>query len=169
MDHHRYERLLNATLGKPGRLRESYMSRNHPGLLAEINEYSAGDDLPFPQRVWHWAQAVKKRPLCTCGKPTTFNKNWLEGYRPYCSSACSLRSDQTKDKRKATIIEKYGVDNVAKNEQIKARTKETNLERYGHESSASGHSSATKTGANGTAGQGNKGGNGSSGTSYSRT
>lgn len=134
MDENRYKRLLETTLGKPGRLRETYLYRNNPELLAEINDFSGEDGLPFPQRVWHWVNDKKMRPLCSCGKPTTFNKNWLDGYRPFCSSACSLRSESTKGKRKTTSIERYGVDNVAKNDKVKAKAKETNLARFGHES-----------------------------------
>ena len=134
MDEHRYQRLIEATLGRPGRLRETYLSRNNPGLLAEINGFSSDNGLTFPQRVWHWVNDKEERPLCGCGNATTFNKNWLDGYRPFCSSACSLRSERTKDKRKNTNVERYGVDNAAKTEEVKARAKETNLARYGHES-----------------------------------
>jgi hypothetical protein len=134
MDDQRYKKLFETTLGKPGRLRESYLSRNNPGLLSEINDFLDGNDMSFPQKVWHWVNNQKIRPLCTCGNQTTFNKNWLDGYRPFCSSACSLRSDNTKNKRKTTNIERYGVDNVAKNKEVKTKTKMTNLEKYGFES-----------------------------------
>jgi hypothetical protein len=73
--------------------------------------------------------------LCKCGNKTTFNKNWLDGYRKYCSPKCAQSDNLTKEKRKNTVIEKYGVDNIAKLDDIKMRQESTNLERYGKKSS----------------------------------
>lgn len=136
MDRERLRRITEATGGSPNRMREPYLCRNHPDLLQEINEFTGAEVMALTQRIWHWVNGAKERPLCACGRQTTFNKNWTDGYRPFCSSACSLRSDRTKGKRKETTIKKYGVDNIAKSDATKARTRETNLERYGHASTA---------------------------------
>ena len=45
----------------------------------------------------------------------------------------ALASDYVKEKRKETVLEKYGVDNVGKCEVIKEKRKETCLKKYGVE------------------------------------
>lgn len=45
----------------------------------------------------------------------------------------ALASDYLKEKRKETVLEKYGVDNVGKYEVIKEKRKETCLKKYGVE------------------------------------
>lgn len=66
----------------------------------------------------------------TCGKPTTFisiNK----GYRDFCSYSCGTLHDDTKNKLKLSMREKYGVDNASQSEEIKNRKVETLLNNYG--------------------------------------
>jgi hypothetical protein len=119
------------------RLRESYFIKNSPHILDEILQYcNIITHLPFKQKIWHWVNDDPTEYLCKCGNPTTFNKNWKDGYRKYCSAKCSATDTSTKEKRKNTNVQKYGVDNVAKAEHIKNKQMETNLERYGTKSSA---------------------------------
>jgi hypothetical protein len=105
----------------------------------------------------------------SCGNPTCNNtppKNKYGVYKIYCSAECKkigsgIKYENTyanKDmdailaKRRATNIEKFGVDNASKNDEIRERlritttatsvtrtrkTKENNLERYGVESTNS--------------------------------
>jgi flagellar hook protein FlgE len=65
---------------------------------------------------------------------TTFNKNWKSGYRKWCSPKCAQSDKSTKEKRKLTVIEKYGVDNISKLEETKIKQEKTNLEKWGHKS-----------------------------------
>lgn len=86
-------------------------------------------------------------PLCKCGAPRQFNTYRL-GYRVYCHSKCSARrqdhsarikevwQDQYKleamlEKKTQTNINRYGVDNAAKNSQVQEKIKQTNINRYG--------------------------------------
>jgi hypothetical protein len=117
------------------RLRETYFKKNHIDIYNKIISF-IDLDITFKEKLWYWVSDINKEFKCkTCGKnKTTFNKNWLDGYRDYCSHKCSAANKTTKEKRKDTVKEKYGVDNVAKNTDIKEKTKETNLERYGTES-----------------------------------
>jgi hypothetical protein len=80
-------------------------------------------DLPFVQKIWHWVNDINTYYLCKCGKKITFNKNWIDGYRGGCSAKCSQSNLETKEKRRNTTIEKYGVDNVAKNKEVRNRIK----------------------------------------------
>lgn len=120
---------------KPVRLRESYFINNYSDIHTIIIDYCSNiPDLPFKQKIWHWVNDKENYFLCKCGKKTTFNKNWKEGYRNSCSARCAQSSKNTKEKRKKTVLKKYGVDNVSKSDKVKERQKETNLKKWGHKS-----------------------------------
>ena len=127
------DKILN---GSSIRLRESYFDNNYPELKEEVYLYTDKiSNITFKERLWYWVNNINKEILCKCGNKTTFNKNWLDGYRKYCSPKCAQSDNLTKEKRKNTVIEKYGVDNIAKLDDIKMRQESTNLERYGKKSS----------------------------------
>ena len=127
--------ILDILDGSSTRLRDSYFLKNYPEIYEEINNHIDIVDISFKERLWYWSNSVDNEFVCKCGNKTTFNKNWLDGYRKYCSTKCSHSDDLTKEKRKATTLAKYGVDNVAKLDSIKKKTEDTNLERYGTKSS----------------------------------
>lgn len=121
---------------KVARSRESYFKNNHIDVYNDILDFTSHiDNIPFKERLWYYYNDNQVENLCECGNRTTFNKKWKDGYRPYCSTKCSATAKSTKEKRKQTNLEKYGVDNVAKNEDIKRKQQETNLRKYGHRSS----------------------------------
>lgn len=125
-------------LDTPVRMRESFFINNFYNEYNIINEYCLDiDDLPFKQKIWHWVNDKNTYFLCRCGKKTTFNKNWKDGYRNSCSPKCAQQDNSTKEKRIATNINRYGVDNVAKNNTIKKKIEETNIKLYGHKSTFS--------------------------------
>ena len=126
----RVEKILN---GSPTRLREQYFIKNDIDLYNEINSIKI--EVTFKEKLWYWVNGLLVPYTCKCGNATTFNKNWLDGYRKYCSTKCSQSDISTNEKRKITNIERYGVDNVAKSEIIKDKTASTNIERYGSISS----------------------------------
>jgi hypothetical protein len=121
--------------GSSTRLRESFFSKNHPDILEEVINWSYHiEDISFKERLWYWVNNIKSELLCHCGSRTTFYKNWLDGYRKYCSPKCAQSQECTKEKRKRTNLEKWGVDNVAKSDEIKKRQEKTNLEKWGFKS-----------------------------------
>ncbi len=123
--------------GKGNRLRESYFNKNYPSLSEEIISFCEGiKHLPFNQKLWHWVNDYPTLYSCKCGNSTTFNKNWKDGYRKYCCAKCSATDLTTKEKRKTTNLDRYGVENVAMSEKIKIKQMETNLKKYGTKSSA---------------------------------
>lgn len=133
----RLEIIDNILQGNGNRLRESYFNKNHPNILEEILVFcDLISHLPFNQKLWHWVNDYPSLYACKCGNSTTFNKNWKDGYRKYCSVKCSATDLSTKEKRKNTNLDKYGVENVAKSEKIKIKQMETNLKKYGAKSSA---------------------------------
>ena len=122
--------------GSSSRLREKYFIDNYPNIHNQISTFCSHiEDLPFKQKIWHWVNNYSNFYTCSCGKKTSFNTNWLDGYRSYCSPKCAQNNNISKERRKETTLKKYGVDNISKLESIKEKTKKTNLEKYGYVSS----------------------------------
>jgi hypothetical protein len=134
MNKQRFKIINDILQEKPTRLRESYFIKNYNDVYNKIVKYTEGIDLPFKQRMWHWINELPTIYVCKCGKPTSFYKNWKHGYRSACSPKCAQTNDKTKEKRRKTTLEKYGVDNIAKLEEIKKKQEETNIQKYGHKS-----------------------------------
>jgi len=65
-----------------------------------------------------------------CGKETTF-KRISEGYADYCSKACTSRSSKSKEKGKATMLKKYGVEHALQSKEIREKIEEKNLRKKG--------------------------------------
>ena len=125
----------NIVKGSPNRLRESYFIKNYSDIHSQIIDYTINiKDISFKERIWYWVNDITKEKTCKCGKKTTFNKNWKDGYRKYCSPKCAQKDISTKKKRKETVLKKYGVDNIAKLEETKQKQKETNLKKWGYKS-----------------------------------
>lgn len=88
----------------------------------------------------------EKGKCIVCGKTPKF-RSWSSGYLSTCCRECkkafdseTLRKNQSviwtddiREKRKQTCIEKYGVDNVFKSSDIKNQIKEVLLDKYGVE------------------------------------
>lgn len=118
------------------KLRESYFINNYIEIFYLIKDYTKNLDIPFKQRIWHFLNKEPDYIKCkVCGKRVSFNKNWLDGYKSYCSQKCAQSSEETKNKRIRTVSSKYGVDNIAKLDDIKKKQENTNLEKYGYKSS----------------------------------
>ena len=128
--------ILDILDGSSSRLRESFFYKNYEELVNSINDFCSNiEDISFKEKLWYWVNDIDNKFLCCCGNTTTFNKNWLDGYRNYCSPKCAQSDKSTKEKRIKTNLEKYGVTNVAKSNLIKKKIEDTNLERYGYKSS----------------------------------
>jgi hypothetical protein len=136
MEENRLQKILKIVGDSPVRLRETYFINNYQELYSNIISFSLNiSDLPFIQKLWHWVENKPYYFACLCGKKTTFHKNWRNGYREFCSQKCSSNSQSTKEKRKLTSLEKWGVDNVSKSDLVKKKQEETNLKRWGYKSS----------------------------------
>lgn len=131
-------KIINQILeNKATRLRESYFIKNHAELLKEIDSFCKDIlDITFKEKLWYWSNNYSHQYKCKCGNKTTFNKNWLDGYRKYCSTACAQKESTTKEKRKETTLKKWGTDNVAKAETIKKKQENTNIDKWGYKSTA---------------------------------
>jgi len=125
----RFEKIEKILNGSSTRLRESFFIKNYIELYNEISSVEL--DITFKEKLWYWVNGISTQYTCKCGNTTTFNKNWLDGYRKYCSTKCSQLDISTNEKRKITNLERYGVDNVAKSDTVKSKKANTNIEKYG--------------------------------------
>lgn len=77
--------------------------------------------------------SINNEHICsTCGNLNTF-KGFAKRFTKYCSNKCMTNSNITKNKRKTTVKEKYGVENISQFEDVKEKKKEVNIERHGVE------------------------------------
>ncbi|WP_456384211.1 DUF7487 domain-containing protein [Persephonella sp.] len=114
-------------------------------ILWEITSFLP-DDAPQSLRIWCIQNNIfseEELPKCpVCGKLPAYSTG---KFRTYCSKRCAqldkekflkkygvehhLKSTEIKEKRKKTVLEKYGVDNIGRITREKAKL--TMLERYG--------------------------------------
>lgn len=68
-------------------------------------------------------------PICRCGNPRKWFRDGTEtpygGYRKYCCRLCMQQSPETVNKRKNTMLERYGVDSYSKVQEFKPWSDET--------------------------------------------
>ena len=125
--------LIDNLLGDK-RISESFFIKNDMQLYKEILFYCNNiPDLSFKEKLWHWVNDYPNMYLCKCGEKTTFNKNWRDGYRKYCSSKCLSNDSEIKEKRKKTCLQKWGCESNLQSVESKEKIIKTNLERYGFE------------------------------------
>jgi hypothetical protein len=132
---------------------EDWIKKNYPNLHFSI--FNIPHEIPWIQKVYYYFNNLTQLPKCYCGNDVKF-KNGIDGWVIYCSKKCQANSNETKQKRiktnlekwgcenpmqnscikeifKNNIIEKYGVDNISKLESNKNKVKLTNLEKFGKE------------------------------------
>jgi hypothetical protein len=128
----RFSEIIGITQNIPNRMRESYIRENRPDTYLKITEFCSNiPELPFVQKIWHWVHDRPEPVLCRCGSNLKFHRKWTDGYRKGCSPKCSQSEDSTKEKRKKTNLEKWGVENISRNPDVKKKIRMTNLDRYG--------------------------------------
>jgi len=88
------------------------------------------------ERLFVYLNNINETPNCECGRNVKFNDSYHKGYKEFCSSKCSNSSLKTKDKKRQTSIERYGVEHASQSEYVKERIKQTNIEKYGVENVA---------------------------------
>jgi len=75
---------------------------------------------------------IVDQPVCEiCSKPVLYFRKNENRFAPTCSVACSRKTTTSKEKRKATCREKYGVDNPIQTDVIKNKRYATNFEKFG--------------------------------------
>ena len=85
----------------------------------------------WPEKLYWYYKGLKEHPKCPiCGKLTRF-QNLKQGYREFCSNKCLGKSGDVKVRRKQSIRERYGTDNVMQIKEVKEKHKQTCIEKYG--------------------------------------
>lgn len=141
-----YEEYLNA---KTGRLSiGEFVKRKSPKDYEKILKCSGSN---FKEQAYCYFNHIDVMPFCPiCGKEVGFHGNRY-GFAKYCSPQCRAKDPDVEQKRKNTLLdkygenatklihekvkktqlEKYGVDNIMKLKSVKERQKQTVKERYG--------------------------------------
>lgn len=93
-------------------------------LLNAIDEYA---ELSIAEKIFWYLNDLHAYPKCKiCGNDISHKArcNPLNGYATeYCSIRCAIKDKDYIDKRKRTLVEKYGVDSYAKSQQFKDTVK----------------------------------------------
>jgi hypothetical protein len=116
------------------RTRESYVKKHFPELhLSIINHiklYRIRTN-SFSESMYYFFNDIKETVKCElCNEPTRYI-GLIEGFSKYCSYKCSNSSEDVKNKKKETIVKKYGVENPFQSESIKNKIENTLKSRYG--------------------------------------
>jgi len=111
------------------RYSEEGIKKRNIKLWDEVKSFIV-DDISFKEKFFLFEKNIKTVPKCYCGNGVKFI-DMVKGYRDFCSRKCMLDSDDVKNKRKETCLEKYGVDNPSKSESVKFIVKETNRNKFG--------------------------------------
>jgi hypothetical protein len=107
---------------------ESGLKLRNYNLWEEITSIEL--DITFKEKFYLYENKMEKCPICYCGNELKFI-DMINGYRQFCCRRCMLDSDEIKEQKKKTCIEKYGVDNPSKSLDIKNLVKITNNKKYG--------------------------------------
>ena len=90
----------------------------------------------FTEKIYCYLNNVSERPVCkTCGNNVKFI-SVSKGYAQYCSKKCSANGEESREKMKQTLLEKYGVTNNLHIPEVEKKIRENNLKKYGYENPA---------------------------------
>lgn len=121
-------------------LTEETLKKLYPEIWNEVN-LLPGET--FRSKRWLFNRGLKEIPTCICGKQITPNSKGI--YIDNCR--CDIKKNISLEKTKKTNMDRYGVDNPAKNAEIRKKISQNNdyvkireaykksmLEKYGVES-----------------------------------
>lgn len=121
--------------------RQTYIKKNYPKLyedvLQHVELYELGE-YKWVIQLYLYLKNLTNIPSClNCDNllNITSYRSLKEGFRnKYCSKECQYTPEYNQKRYetiKASVKDKYGVDNVFQSEKIKEKIKETNIEKYG--------------------------------------
>lgn len=102
----------------------------HIGKNQNIIKYleaMTGLNGPVMVLFYHYKEGIKDIPKCICGKDRQYH---CYGYRPTCGDR-KCQSEVREISKKATCMEKYGVEFVTQLDSMKERSKEALMLKYG--------------------------------------
>ena len=121
--------LPDYTIKKGSLLTEHYIKKHYNEFYKYLME-NYPPDIPFNEKIYWFYNDIKEYPKCKhCGARVNF-KGLSKGYYDFCSVKCSNNSQQTKDKKKSTMINNCG--SVEESYKVrKAKSKQTLIKKYG--------------------------------------
>lgn len=115
-------------------------------LEREMNNIGINKDWEIDRKLWHFINKNEIPKCDICGINDSRWQSYKHDYG-YCSRSCSsiqsmkkisknlgsnpFQLELIKEKSKATLLNKYGVDNISKLDSIKKRKEETMMKNYG--------------------------------------
>ena len=88
-------------------IREKYIKKYYHEFFCFLND-NFPDCTLFIEKLYCFYHNINKVPICPlCGKNTNFY-GFKRGYSKFCSNECANNSNETKEKFKNTMIEKFG-------------------------------------------------------------
>ena len=112
----------------PNLKNENYCKLKYPDFTDYIAKLYP--ECSHVERLYRFFYPDYNNICATCGNPTKFI-NFNKGYNIYCSPGCVSKNKNIKDKKKATTMEHYGVENPSQCKEIQDKKIETNLKKYG--------------------------------------
>ena len=126
------DKILSKILDKNGNIsgnKLKFLDEPSKIYIAE-NTTFLDDTSSLLERLYCLRNNISNYAQCiTCGALVTNFVN--NAYSKYCTLLCANSSEEVKQKRRATSMENYGVDNPAKSHLVKSSTRESNIEKYG--------------------------------------
>jgi hypothetical protein len=105
-------------------------------VIVNMTSYLPANSI-WLRRAWHIINDTKNPPACIeCGAEVKWT-DYSKKYSDFCSMKCSHGSNQTKERRKSTIVNSYGVEYITQSKDFREKVKNTNIEKYGVESTLS--------------------------------
>jgi very-short-patch-repair endonuclease len=102
-----------------------YLIKKNSELINLVN-------VTFSEEIYHYLHSAESPIKCkNCGTGKPKFSGLLNGYLNYCSSKCSNSSNEVKELKKNSSIEKYGVDNPSKSKEVVGKIQNTFNLRYG--------------------------------------
>jgi hypothetical protein len=120
------ENILNILLEKPN-VNNRWIEKNYPSIFFEINNKIL-KNIKWKEKYFLYLKNMEIPNCPICGNELKFI-SILSGYREFCSRKCT--SIGTKDKKRSTMINRYGVDNPMKSEEIRLNYKKSIVKKYG--------------------------------------
>lgn len=115
--------------------KEFIFAKCFPEIYKDIRSKEWDTDISFSQILYNYFNPEITGRCKVCNKPTRY-RNFKDGYAQYCCAKCTNSDPDKKLKTIQTVQEKYGVDNVFKNEDVKKNIKATNQKKYGFDYAA---------------------------------
>jgi hypothetical protein len=116
---------------------EKWLSKNHPNLYKQINDYSSNIslNLNFKEKIWFFYNQLQERPKCvTCNLELKFRNRFDKPYGEFCSLTCINTNKEEMTKRvKSSIQKKYNVDYFPQHKDFIIKQKQTKLDKFGDE------------------------------------